>query len=201
MGDASSLGFAHFIEQSDIVAKILLAVLTIMSVISWYLLVYKGISQVVRRRRSATFLAYFWSAKSLEEVQEELSAFSKELHLEFQAASVDAGLVPELQRAGRIGHLHHPAIDLVEVGGRRDPQVRPEEFLPDRFVGAHRFRAEVPVGRLGTRAGVGVFPFVDVRCPEGGPVEQFDHVRGRRPPDHACTRAPAAVCRDGPVMA
>ena len=33
MGDASSLGFGHFIAQADIVAKVLLAVLVIMSAI------------------------------------------------------------------------------------------------------------------------------------------------------------------------
>ena len=73
MGDASSLGFGHFIAQSDIVAKVLLAVLVIMSAISWYLIVYKGISQVVRQKRSARFLAFFWSATSLEQVQNELN--------------------------------------------------------------------------------------------------------------------------------
>jgi biopolymer transport protein ExbB len=73
MGDASSLGFGHFIAQSDIVAKVLLAVLTIMSAISWYLIVYKGISQVVRQKRSARFLTFFWSATSLEQVQNELN--------------------------------------------------------------------------------------------------------------------------------
>ena len=46
MGDASSLGFGHFLQQSDIVAQVLLVVLALMSAISWYLIVYKGISQV-----------------------------------------------------------------------------------------------------------------------------------------------------------
>src|SRR5919108_3898968 len=73
MGDTSALGFGHFIAQSDIVAKVLLAVLAIMSAISWYLIVYKGVSQIVRQKRSAKFLAFFWSATSLEAVQNELS--------------------------------------------------------------------------------------------------------------------------------
>ena len=72
MGDASSLGFGHFLAQSDIVARVLLAVLAIMSAISWYLIVYKGIGQIVRRTRSQKFLAFFWAATSLEEVQHEL---------------------------------------------------------------------------------------------------------------------------------
>jgi biopolymer transport protein ExbB len=73
MGDTSALGFGHFIAQSDIVARVLLAVLVIMSAISWYLIVYKGVSQVVRQKRSAKFLTFFWSATSLEAVQNELS--------------------------------------------------------------------------------------------------------------------------------
>ena len=73
MGDASALGFGHFIAQADIVAKILLGVLAVMSAISWYLIIYKGIGQVIRQGRSRRFLNFFWSATSLEQVQNELS--------------------------------------------------------------------------------------------------------------------------------
>ena len=73
MGDASSLGFGHFLQQSDIVARVLLVVLVLMSAISWYLIVYKGISQVIRQNRSQKFLTFFWSATSLEAVQNELN--------------------------------------------------------------------------------------------------------------------------------
>ena len=73
MGDSSSLGFGHFLANADIVAKVLLGVLVLMSAISWYLIVMKGISQVIRSRRSQNFLDFFWSATSLEAVQNELS--------------------------------------------------------------------------------------------------------------------------------
>ena len=73
MGDASSLGFGHFLQQSDIVARVLLTVLVIMSTISWYLILYKGISHIVRQERSQKFLTFFWSATSLEAVQNELT--------------------------------------------------------------------------------------------------------------------------------
>src|SRR6195256_4314237 len=69
MGDASSLGFGHFLQQSDIVARVLLVVLVLMSAISWYLIVYKGISQVIRQN----VLPFFWSPPSLEAVQNELN--------------------------------------------------------------------------------------------------------------------------------
>jgi biopolymer transport protein ExbB len=58
MGDPSSLGFGHFLSQSDLVTKTLLVVLALMSAISWYLIVLKGISQVIRQRRSARFLSF-----------------------------------------------------------------------------------------------------------------------------------------------
>jgi biopolymer transport protein ExbB len=73
MGDPSSLGFGHFLEHSDLVTRTLLVVLALMSAISWYLIVLKGIGQVVRQSRSARFLAFFWSATSLEAVQNELT--------------------------------------------------------------------------------------------------------------------------------
>ncbi len=74
MGDASALGFDHFLTQSDLVIRSLLGVLALMSVISWYLILYKGVSQVVRQQRSRKFLAFFWSASSLGAVQHDIAA-------------------------------------------------------------------------------------------------------------------------------
>ena len=73
MGDTQALGFAHFLTQSDLVIRVLLVILVVMSAISWYLIVMKGISQIVRTNRSRKFLNFFWSATSLEAVQNELS--------------------------------------------------------------------------------------------------------------------------------
>jgi biopolymer transport protein ExbB len=73
MGDTQVLGFAHFLTQSDLVIRVLLVILVVMSAISWYLIVMKGISQIVRTNRSRKFLNFFWSATSLEAVQNELS--------------------------------------------------------------------------------------------------------------------------------
>jgi len=44
MGDTNSLGFGHFLVNADMVAKVLLVVLVLMSAISWYLIVLKGIN-------------------------------------------------------------------------------------------------------------------------------------------------------------
>ena len=39
MGNTTDLGFGHFLVNADIVAKVLLVVLALMSAISWYLIV------------------------------------------------------------------------------------------------------------------------------------------------------------------
>ena len=72
MSDGTALGFGHFLTQTDAVARLLLAVLALMSVLSWYLILLKGVSQVVRRRRARRFLDFFWGAPSLEAVRAHL---------------------------------------------------------------------------------------------------------------------------------
>ncbi len=68
-----TLGFGHFLAQSDAVSRVLLAILILMSVVSWTLIVSKGISQLFRRARSETFLTMFWNASSLQAVQQEIT--------------------------------------------------------------------------------------------------------------------------------
>jgi len=69
----TTLGFTHFIAQSDAVGKTLLAILVLMSVVSWAILVIKGLTLVVRRGRSHRFLDFFWNATSLDAVAAEIS--------------------------------------------------------------------------------------------------------------------------------
>ncbi len=77
MGDpvaiSNALGFGHFLLNADPVARVLLVVLALMSAISWYLILLKGITLMIRQRRSQKFLDFFWSATSLEQVQNELT--------------------------------------------------------------------------------------------------------------------------------
>jgi len=74
MNDTSALGFAHFLTQADLVGRALLLVLAVMSVISWYLILHKGVSLLVRHRRARRFLHFFWQASSLEQVRAHLAA-------------------------------------------------------------------------------------------------------------------------------
>lgn len=63
-----NLGFSHFLNQADGVATFLLAVLLAMSVASWYLILMKGITGYLARRRSRDFLESFWNAPSIDAV-------------------------------------------------------------------------------------------------------------------------------------
>jgi len=69
----SALGFGHFIAQSDAVGKSLLIVLIVMSVVSWAIIALKGLTLVVRKRRSHEFLNFFWNATSLDAVAAEIA--------------------------------------------------------------------------------------------------------------------------------
>jgi len=69
----STLGMGHFIAQSDAVGKTLLFMLVAMSVLSWAILAVKGLTLIVRRRRSEAFLNLFWNATSLDAVANEIA--------------------------------------------------------------------------------------------------------------------------------
>ncbi len=68
----ATLGFGHFIAQSDVVGKTVLGILVVMSTASWCLIVTKSIADWLQRRRCAAFLDKFWNAASLEAVAHEI---------------------------------------------------------------------------------------------------------------------------------
>lgn len=88
------LGFAHFIWQADATGKGVLGLLLILSVASWYLIVTKAIANMTARSRADRFLAKFWEAASLQEMEDSLedrrdgNAFSE---LARQALAVNKG--------------------------------------------------------------------------------------------------------------
>ncbi|MCC6249645.1 MAG: MotA/TolQ/ExbB proton channel family protein [Rubrivivax sp.] len=71
---ATAFGLSHLIAQSDTVGRTLLAILLLMSAASWALIAIKGFALARRKRRSTAFLNFFWNARSLDDVKEELSA-------------------------------------------------------------------------------------------------------------------------------
>ncbi|WP_230179724.1 MotA/TolQ/ExbB proton channel family protein [Aquabacterium sp. CECT 9606] len=67
------MGFGHFIKNTDVVGQGLFVILVVMSLLSWALIITKGVGLVLRQRRSRTFLNFFWNATSLEAVQHEIT--------------------------------------------------------------------------------------------------------------------------------
>lgn len=86
-----TLGFAHFLEHTDGVARLVLGLLLLGSVVSWYLIVTKGLHIVRTQRQSQRFLGVFWDAPNLEAVAKEIRStgtsepFSHLLHHGFTA--------------------------------------------------------------------------------------------------------------------
>ncbi|WP_295640688.1 MotA/TolQ/ExbB proton channel family protein [uncultured Methylibium sp.] len=107
----SSLGFAHFIAQADVVGKSLLAILLLMSLISWVLIAVKGLTQVVRKQRSEKFLGFFWNARSLDEVSAEITTHGvHEPFAHLTAHAINA----------QVHHAKYGAAKLAEAGSAQD---------------------------------------------------------------------------------
>ena len=106
-----TLGFGHFIAQADVVGKTLLAILVAMSIASWALIALKGLTAVLRKRRAAAFLDFFWNARSLDAVQRSLAEHGARdpfSHLAAQALHAQAH------------HARHGAARLAEAGSAND---------------------------------------------------------------------------------
>ena len=87
----NSLGFAHFLAQTDTLGRIVLLLLLGLSLASWYLIVTKALANYVAGRRADAFLKQFWAADSLKEVDIALrqqpldNAFAKLANEAFEA--------------------------------------------------------------------------------------------------------------------
>ena len=68
MEPQQTMGFAHFLTQTDALGKTLLVILLAMSVATWYLIVTKAWTSIVMRRRTRRFLDIFWNSPSLQAV-------------------------------------------------------------------------------------------------------------------------------------
>jgi biopolymer transport protein ExbB len=64
----ATIGFAHFLEQTDAVGKVILSLLLLMSVTTWYLIATKAWVVFLLRRRTQRFLNTFWDSPSLHAV-------------------------------------------------------------------------------------------------------------------------------------
>ena len=103
----TTLGFGHFIAQSDVVGKTLLVLLLLMSAASWALILAKGVAQALRSKRSKDFMSHFWNASTLDEVRAEIATHGARdpfSHLSAHALHAQAH------------HARHGAAKLAEAG-------------------------------------------------------------------------------------
>jgi len=110
----SSLDFVHFIAQSDLVGKALFVILVVMSLTSWYLILYKAISNARTRRRANRYLQRFWDASSLEQVERDIVA-----HDAKHGRDPFSHLTSHAVQAQR-HHARYGATKLAEAGSNAD---------------------------------------------------------------------------------
>ena len=90
------LGFAHFLTQTDSVAKIVLLALLLLSMVSWYLIVTRSLTNARAKQNADAFVKQFWQASSLVEVEAALrehpadNAFAALVQKSFEALA-DSG--------------------------------------------------------------------------------------------------------------
>lgn len=137
-----TLGLAHFAAHADSLARLLLGLMIIMSVGTWYLILTKGARWLLSRRRSNRFLKAFWAAEDLDTVSRHLretgviDPFSHLVQHGFKAV--------ELHRSARGGQQR----GLVDAG-------TPDEFLTRtlrRAIAQDRARLESGLAFLATAA-------------------------------------------------
>ncbi|MDR1530347.1 MAG: MotA/TolQ/ExbB proton channel family protein [Burkholderiales bacterium] len=106
MTDMETLGFGHFIAQSDAVGKAVLVILIVMSLISWLTIFGKGIRALLYKRRIRAFLADFYELASCDEVSKLLK--KNGAHCPFSrlaAQALKALYLRQNQSAAHVPHL------------------------------------------------------------------------------------------------
>lgn len=70
----TKMGFSHLLQNSDPVGLVVLGVLSLMSVLTWYYVCFNTFRTFVVNRRTNKVLENFWSATRPQEVQEAMEA-------------------------------------------------------------------------------------------------------------------------------
>ena len=110
-----TLGFAHFLLSGDAISKGLLIILLGMSVVSWTLILVKGVTYFLRRRHAERFLKMFWEAPSMQAVARDIASHG--VHDSF--SRVTANALQAVQHYARTG----------ANGGRMAESGSPADFL------------------------------------------------------------------------
>ncbi len=70
--EVSGLGFENFIGQADLLSQSLFVILIVMSAISWLIIFLKALQGISEKRNTKKFLSMFWSAKSMDDLDDYL---------------------------------------------------------------------------------------------------------------------------------
>lgn len=74
--EASTHGMIwHFVQQTDIIGKGLFCILVLMSILTWYIIVIKALTNIRQMARTSKFLNRFWNASSLQQVYRDLHQY------------------------------------------------------------------------------------------------------------------------------
>ena len=118
----SNIGFSHFIAQSDFLGKTILAILIGMSIVSWTLIIIKGIAGWRRKQYSNQFLHFFWNASSLDTVRHEIQTHG--IRCPFSHLTSHAQHAQE-------HHVHYGAAKLSEAGTQQEFVIRTMRMVMD----------------------------------------------------------------------
>lgn len=141
----NTLGFAHFLAQSDSIARFILVLMTLMSIGTWYLILAKAARLIAARRKRQAFLKAFWAADSLETVVSKITDDDEPFaHLVHQGVAA-----VEQYKAGQANQPH----SLIDFG-------TPGEFLTRslrQVIAQHKKRMEYGNTYLATVASAAPF--------------------------------------------
>lgn len=111
MTDASAQhDMLHFVKQTDVVGKTLFGILVLMSVVTWYIIIVKTLTNIRQRSLSKQFLHRFWNASSLQQVY-------KDLH-QYGAKDLFSRLANEALHAN--DHFHRYGASRLSEGGSNE---------------------------------------------------------------------------------
>ena len=102
----TNLSFETFLASTDVVGRIVLAILIVMSLLSWTVIVARSWRELIQSGRNRRFLSRFWHASSLQEAEEVArgrdadSPFANVARHGFAAV---AGIEAEQREAGQSG--------------------------------------------------------------------------------------------------
>lgn len=100
----------HFVKQTDVVGKTLFGILVLMSVVTWYIIIVKTLTNIRQRSLSKQFLHRFWNASSLQQVY-------KDLH-QYGAKDLFSRLANEALHAN--DHFHRYGASRLSEGGSNE---------------------------------------------------------------------------------